>query len=90
MFDPELYRDKAEVEAWRHRCPITSFFQGCKAQGYLTDADLAEIEHAVTAEVEAAVAFAEAGTWEPVAELTRFVYSERRVAGEQTPGHEGA
>jgi hypothetical protein len=25
--------------------------------------------------VDAAVAFAEAGTWEPVAELTRFVHS---------------
>jgi pyruvate dehydrogenase E1 component alpha subunit len=23
MFDPELYRDKAEVEAWKQRGPIT-------------------------------------------------------------------
>jgi pyruvate dehydrogenase E1 component alpha subunit/2-oxoisovalerate dehydrogenase E1 component len=89
MFDPELYRDKAEVEAWKQRCPIAIFFQSCKAHGYLTDADVAEIEHAVNAEVEAAVAFAEAGTWEPVTELTRFVYSERRVAPEQTPGSTG-
>jgi pyruvate dehydrogenase E1 component alpha subunit/2-oxoisovalerate dehydrogenase E1 component len=89
MFDPELYRDKAEIEAWKQRCPIATFFQGCKAQGHLTDADLAEIEHAVAAEVEEAVAFAEAGTWEPVAELTRFVYSERRMLPEQTPGSQG-
>jgi pyruvate dehydrogenase E1 component alpha subunit/2-oxoisovalerate dehydrogenase E1 component len=89
MFDPELYRDKAEVEAWKQRCPIATFFQSCRAHGYLTDADVAEIEHTVNAEVEAAVAFAEAGTWEPVTELTRFVYSERRVAPEQTPGSTG-
>jgi len=30
----------------------------------------------VEAEVEQAVAFAEAGTWEPVEDLCRFVYSE--------------
>jgi pyruvate dehydrogenase E1 component alpha subunit/2-oxoisovalerate dehydrogenase E1 component len=89
MFDPELYRDKAEVEAWKQRCPIATFFQSCRAQGYLTDADVAEIEHAVNAEVEDAVAFAEAGTWEPVADLTRFVYSEQRVAQEQIPGSQG-
>ena len=34
------------------------------------------LEQEVDAEVEAAVAFAEAGTWEPVEDLTRFVYSE--------------
>jgi pyruvate dehydrogenase E1 component alpha subunit/2-oxoisovalerate dehydrogenase E1 component len=34
----------------------------------------------VAAEVEDAVVFAESGTWEPVEDLTRFVYSERRVA----------
>jgi TPP-dependent pyruvate/acetoin dehydrogenase alpha subunit len=39
-----------------------------------------EIEHRVAAEIEDAVAFAEAGTWEPVEDLTRFVYSERREA----------
>jgi TPP-dependent pyruvate/acetoin dehydrogenase alpha subunit len=37
---------------------------------------LEAIEARVAEEVDAAVAFAEAGTWEPVEELTRFVYSE--------------
>jgi hypothetical protein len=31
----------------------------------------------VASEIEAAVEFAEAGTWEPVEDLTRFVYSEK-------------
>ena len=43
----------------------------------LTDESLARLEGEVWAEVEASVTFAEAGAWEPVEELTRFVYSER-------------
>jgi pyruvate dehydrogenase E1 component alpha subunit len=35
------------------------------------------MQHEVDAEMAAAVAFAEAGTPEPVEELTRFVHSER-------------
>jgi hypothetical protein len=35
------------------------------------------LESEVAGEVEKSVAFAEAGTWEPVDDLTRFVYSER-------------
>ena len=37
----------------------------------------ARIEAEVAAEIEAAVTFAEAGTWEPVEHLTRFVYAEK-------------
>lgn len=79
MFDAELYRDKAEVEAWKQRCPIVTLTQRLMAQGLLNDAELAGLEQQVAAEIDAAVAFAEAGTWEPVADLTRFVYSERRT-----------
>ena len=39
----------------------------------MTPAELDEIEAAVDTEVAAAVAFAEAGTWESVDELERFV-----------------
>ncbi len=76
MFDPELYRSKEEVAAWKERDPIDLF------RARLQEADLltADEEHALEAvaaeEVERAVAFAEAGTWEPVEELERFVYSE--------------
>jgi pyruvate dehydrogenase E1 component alpha subunit len=77
MFDPELYREKAEVEAWKEHCPIMTFTQRLRQQGLLNDTALEDLERQVAAEVEAAVVFAEAGTWEPVEELTRFVYSER-------------
>jgi pyruvate dehydrogenase E1 component alpha subunit len=77
MFDPQLYRDKQEVEEWKKRDPILLFQKQLIARGLLTDDDLKEFEDRVAAEVGDAVAFAEAGTWEPVEDLTRFVYSER-------------
>jgi pyruvate dehydrogenase E1 component alpha subunit len=80
MFDPELYREKAEVDLWRQRDPIALLTTRLRGAGGLTDDDLAEIEQAVAAEVGAAVAFAEAGHDEPVEELTRFVYSERTAS----------
>ncbi|MGE3537126.1 MAG: pyruvate dehydrogenase (acetyl-transferring) E1 component subunit alpha [Candidatus Tectimicrobiota bacterium] len=80
MFDAELYRDRAEIEAWRPRCPIVTFTQRLRDWGLLSDTDLADIERQASAEMEAAVAFAEAGSWEPVEALTRFVYSERRTS----------
>jgi pyruvate dehydrogenase E1 component alpha subunit/2-oxoisovalerate dehydrogenase E1 component len=76
MFDAELYRSKEEVAEWRKRDPITLFADAMKSAGILTDADLAGIEAEVAQEVADSVAFAEAGTWEPVGDLTRFVYSE--------------
>ena len=48
-----------------------------KEEKLLTDAELDRMERDVAAEIEQAIAFAEAGTWEPVEELTRFVYSDR-------------
>jgi pyruvate dehydrogenase E1 component subunit alpha len=76
MFDPERYRPKTEVEEWKQRDPIATFGDRLRQQGLLGDAELAGIEAEVAAEVDAAVAFAEAGAWEPVEDLTRFVYSE--------------
>jgi pyruvate dehydrogenase E1 component alpha subunit/2-oxoisovalerate dehydrogenase E1 component len=76
MFDAELYRSKSEVEEWKARDPIHQLAASLKTAGLLTDDDIAGLEAAAAAEVTAAVEFAEAGTWEPVADLTRFVTSE--------------
>jgi pyruvate dehydrogenase E1 component alpha subunit len=76
MFDPELYRSKEEVEEWKERDPIDSLKDRLMTDGALSAQDWAAMEADVAEEVESAVAFAEAGTWEPVEDLTRFVYSE--------------
>jgi pyruvate dehydrogenase E1 component alpha subunit len=75
MFDPDLYRDKAEIEQWKTRGPIHTFSARLKAQGDLTEAQFLDLDRAVMAEVDQAVALAEAGTWEPVEDLARDVYT---------------
>jgi pyruvate dehydrogenase E1 component alpha subunit len=73
MFDPELYRDKAEVEEWKTRGPIHTFSARLKAQALLTEEEFLALDCAAQDEVQRAVDFAEAGTWEPVADLARDV-----------------
>jgi pyruvate dehydrogenase E1 component alpha subunit len=76
MFDPDLYRDKAEVEAWKHRGPIHNLSDRLKAEGRLTEDEFLAIDAEAQREVEEAVAFAEAGTWEPVEDLALDVNTE--------------
>lgn len=80
MFDAELYRKKDEVQQWRQRDPIEIFIDKMKALDLLREGDLEEIEKEVAAEVQASVDFAEAGTWEPLEDLARFVYLEEETA----------
>ncbi|MGX7731704.1 pyruvate dehydrogenase (acetyl-transferring) E1 component subunit alpha [Rhodococcus sp. 2H158] len=73
MFDPELYRDKAEVERWKERGPIHTFSARLKALNLLTEEQFQQLDAQAVAEVDDAVAFAEAGTWEPESDLLRDV-----------------
>jgi pyruvate dehydrogenase E1 component alpha subunit len=75
MFDAELYRSKAEVEEWKTRGPIHTDSARLKAQGMLTADDFLALDRAAGVEVAAAVAYAEAGHFEPVADLARDLYT---------------
>ena len=75
MADPDLYRTRAEVEEWKHRCPVETFASMLRAEGLLSDAARKELEASVATEIAHAVAVAEAGPWEPVEDLTRDVYT---------------
>jgi len=75
MFDAELYRDKAEVEEWKRRDPIVMFSKALAERGVVTDALIAAFDTSVSDEVNQAVEFAEAGTWEAIADLTKDVYT---------------
>ncbi len=81
MFDAQLYRDKSEVEGWKDKDPIPRFIAELTEEGLIDGAAVAAIEDEVAREVAAAVAFAEAGSWEPVETLTRFVTTEPGDAG---------
>jgi pyruvate dehydrogenase E1 component alpha subunit len=76
MFDAQLYRDKAEVEEWRERGPLTTLTTRLKAAGLMTEDDFQRLLREADAEVAGAVAFADAAEWEPVQDLLRHVCAE--------------
>jgi pyruvate dehydrogenase E1 component alpha subunit len=78
MFDAQLYRDKAEVEAWKQKGPLLRFGRWLEEAGLLDADEHGCIEAEIAEEVDAAVAFAEAADWEPVADLLRDVYTDDR------------
>ena len=76
MFDPQLYRDKAEVTQWEKKGPIITLTMRLKALGLMSEDDYQRCEREANAEIDAAVQFAETSPWESVADLERFVYAE--------------
>ncbi|KVD88284.1 pyruvate dehydrogenase (acetyl-transferring) E1 component subunit alpha [Burkholderia ubonensis] len=75
MYDAELYRQKAEVDAWKTRGPIHTFTARLKAEGKLTEDAFVALDADVEAEVARAVAFADAAAWESVDDLANDVYT---------------
>jgi pyruvate dehydrogenase E1 component subunit alpha len=77
MFDAQLYRSKDEIEIWRKQGPIIRFQGWLEDNGLIHADEVSRIESEVDEEIAAAVAFAEAGTLEPVEDLERFVTMDR-------------
>ena len=77
MADPELYRQKSEVEEWKQRDPIALFEARLREMSMIGDDDLARVEQSVARFVDAAVAAAEAGPWEPVEDLLTYLTSDQ-------------
>jgi pyruvate dehydrogenase E1 component alpha subunit len=73
MFDPDLYRDPAEVEMWKQRDPITTFADRLVADGTIDDSDVDAMWTAARDETEAAVAAADAAPIESVDTLLDHV-----------------
>ena len=72
MFDAQLYRSKEDIEAWRKKGPIECFQKWLEDNRMIKPEELAQMER----EIDEAVAYAEAGALEPVAEVERFVTME--------------
>jgi pyruvate dehydrogenase E1 component alpha subunit len=79
MFDAQLYRTREEIEQWKLRDPIARLRAWMQDSHLLSAGEGEAIEAEVDAEVEAATAFAQAGTLEPVDALERFVLMDRVV-----------
>lgn len=80
MFDAQLYRSKDEIAEWRMKGPILRFQTWLEQSGLLQAPEVSEITAEVDAEIGEAVAFAESGTDEPIADLKRFVMAPERPA----------
>lgn len=78
MFDAELYRDKKEVEEWKKHDPIPKFQQYLLQEKLITETEIAEFESKIEKKIQKSVDFAEAGTWEPIDQLTQYVYSQNK------------
>lgn len=77
--DPRTYRTKEEEALWETKDPITRLADRLQQSGLATAATLAEIEQSVKAEIDEAVAFAEASP-SPVPEdtLKHVFYSSQK------------
>lgn len=78
MYDPDLYRESEEIARWKERDPIDALAARLGETGHHEDlkATFERFEVEIAAEIDAAVAFAEAGTDESVDDLHRFVLTE--------------
>lgn len=76
MYDPELYRSKAEVEEWKARDPIPALEGLMREWKAIGSEDLPKLERQIASEIDEAVAFADASPWEPVEDLAKDVYTE--------------
>ncbi|WP_203237874.1 pyruvate dehydrogenase (acetyl-transferring) E1 component subunit alpha [Streptomyces sp. CdTB01] len=75
MYDPDRYRDKAEIERWKENDPVERLAGRLRQSGELTDEALAALEQRVADEIDAAVHSAEQAPEEPVEDLLRYVTS---------------
>jgi pyruvate dehydrogenase E1 component alpha subunit len=82
MADPESYRSKEEVAAWRERDPVPSFGRALLDAGILDERGLADIDAKAMARVDAAVTFADDSPFPPAESLYDDVY----VLGERSRG----
>jgi pyruvate dehydrogenase E1 component alpha subunit len=104
MADPESYRSKEEVAAWRERDPVPSFGRALIDAGILDERGLADVDAEAMARVDAAVTFADDSPFPPAESLYDDVYvlpersrgwysvetTEERAVGGEDEGSEHA
>ncbi len=74
MSDPQKYRTKEEVEAYKMRDPIEQVRQAILENAFATEEDLAAIDAKIKARVEESVKFAEESPWPDASEAYKDVY----------------
>jgi pyruvate dehydrogenase E1 component alpha subunit len=80
--DPEVYREKEEVEEWQRKDPVETFAARLVDEKVISQEEVEKIRERADAEVVAAVEFADASPEPPLESLYDHLY----VVGEQVPG----
>ena len=75
-FEAAGYRPAEEVERWKQLDPILRLGEALQADGIATSGELAQIEVAVKAELEAAIAFAEASPDAEAGDYLQYITAE--------------
>jgi pyruvate dehydrogenase E1 component alpha subunit len=76
MYDPDRYRDRAEIARWKEQDPVDLLRDRLLADGELDEDGWTRLVADVDEEIAEAVAVAEAAPVEPVEDLLRFVGAE--------------
>ncbi len=79
--DPEVYREKSEVEEWRLKDPIESFIRLCLEKGVLNEEDVEGVRREADQTVEAAVRFADESPEPPLDSLYEELYIVSETMG---------
>jgi pyruvate dehydrogenase E1 component alpha subunit len=79
--DPEVYREREEVEEWREKDPIETFARRCVEAEVLGEREVRQAREAAEEQVVAAVEFAEASPEPPLDTMYESLYAHTASAG---------
>jgi pyruvate dehydrogenase E1 component alpha subunit len=80
--DPEVYREKEEVEEWQRKDPVETFAARLVDEKVISEEEVEKIRNQAEAQVLEAVEFADGSPEPPLESLYDHLY----VVGEQVPG----
>jgi pyruvate dehydrogenase E1 component alpha subunit len=79
--DPEVYREREEVDEWREKDPLETFAARCREAGVLGQREVQQARAAAEEGVKAAVEFAEASPEPPLETMYENLYSQTEPGG---------
>ncbi|HET9163279.1 MAG TPA: pyruvate dehydrogenase (acetyl-transferring) E1 component subunit alpha [Solirubrobacterales bacterium] len=79
--DPEVYREREEVEEWREKDPLETFARRCVEEGLLGEREVGQAREAAEKEVQAAVEFAESSPEPPLDTMYENLYALTEPGG---------
>ena len=79
--DPEVYREREEVEEWQEKDPIESFARRCVEADVLGEREVQQARESAEEEVKGAVEFAESSPEPPLDTMYENLYAQTEPGG---------